>query len=263
MEEKKHLQVVKLQPKVIQLILNRPDCHNALNPELLQQLYEQLISIAQDPDIRVVVLGTQGPHFSSGADLSWMQQSLNYTAEENYKDANLLAQTLYALDTLPQVTIAEVQGAAIGGALGLIACCDLSVASNQSKFRFSEVALGLVPAIISPYIIRNIGAKAARRWMLTAESFNSTQALNMALIDVVTTADKLAAQRQSWLQHILNNAPKALRVSKQLIRDVTPTINDTVYQHTVQTIAQCRTGEEAQLGLKAFLAKHPPPWKQH
>ena len=255
------LNVVK-KDNIIELVFNRPQCHNAFNPDLLQQLYDQLIQIAQDHQLRAVVLRANGTNFSAGADLKWMQHVVNYTMEENYQDARLLAETLNLLDTLPQITIAEVHGIAIGGALGFIACCDLSVASSNASFAFSEVKIGLTPAVISPYVIRSIGAKAARRWMLTAEYFNSEKAQQMGLINQVVSATKLCSQRNTWLTTILNNAPAAMRVTKQLIRDVAPPISESIRQHTVQTIAQCRVGDEGQAGLKAFLAKQPMPWEQ-
>jgi len=250
------------QDEVVTLIFNRPYCHNAFNPELLEQLHQQLTSLAQNHQYRAVVLRTEGANFSAGADLKWMQSVVHYTAEENHKDASLLAETLNILDTLPQVTITEVQGLAMGGALGFIACCDLSVASTNSTFALSEVKIGLTPAVISPYVIRSIGAQAARRWMLTAERFNANTAQELGLINEVVESNKLSEQRNAWLKIILNNAPEAVCVTKQLIRDVAPHISESIRQHTVQTIAQCRVGNEAQTGLKAFLAKETLPWER-
>ena len=262
MTNDKSLIINKPQAHVTELLINRPKVSNAFDSDLLKRLHETFEHIAQDTDCRVVLIRSKGKHFSAGADLAWMQRTMGYTAEENENDAKLLSDALHALDTLPQVTLAQVHGAAMGGALGIIACCDLSVASSESFFAFSEVKMGLIPAVICPYVIRAMGAKAARHWMLTAERFGSVQAIQLQLINAVVESDDLDNQTQGWIQAIVNNAPQAVRITKQLIREVITPISDPIRQHTIQTIAQARVGEEAQRGLQAFLKKQKPPWSE-
>ncbi len=238
------------------ITLNRPKKHNAFDDILLADLKHALLQAEQTPEVRVVIIAAEGKSFSAGADLAWMQRMIDYSQEENLQDAQILATTLKTLNNLSKPTIAKVQGNAYGGALGLISCCDIAVACQHTHFCFSEVKLGLIPATISPYVIHAIGPRAARRYFLTAETFDTTTALNLHLIQETAAPDELDSLVQAIANTILENCPSATSLCKKLIFDIQgKEINEALIEQTCQRIASIRTSDTAQERLRDFLTK--------
>ncbi|WP_125564255.1 enoyl-CoA hydratase/isomerase family protein [Pseudoalteromonas rubra] len=245
--------------KVAVLELSRPEKHNAFNAEVIAELIKS-IEYANELDIRALILKTNGKHFSAGADLAWMKSMAGNNYDENVADSMELAKLMKVLANSPHPTVCLVQGAAFGGALGLIACCDIAVATPDAKFCLSEVKLGLIPAVISPYVIRAIGERQARRYFLSAEIFTADKALSMGLIHEV--AEDLAGVESHFIETLLNNGPVAVKSAKALIDEVAGhTIDDTLIAHTAKRIAEIRVSEEGQEGLSAFFEKRAPGWQ--
>lgn len=242
------------------ITLNRPEKHNAFDADIIDALIEK-IEHANQLDIRALVLRTEGKHFSAGADLGWMKSMANNSYEENIADSNQLAKLMAVLADSPHPTLCVVQGAAFGGALGLIACCDIALASPKAKFCLSEVKLGLIPAVISPYVIKAIGERAARRYFLTAEVFDAEQAHKLGLIHQIS--DELDTLLNSLLATLTANGPQAVKAAKQLINEVSgQAITPELRALTAERIATIRVSDEGQAGLSAFFAKQPPVWQQ-
>ncbi|MBQ4810158.1 enoyl-CoA hydratase/isomerase family protein [Pseudoalteromonas luteoviolacea] len=245
--------------KVAILELSRPEKHNAFNAEIIAELIKT-IEYANELDVRALVLKTQGKHFSAGADLAWMKSMADNNYEENVADSMELAKLMHVLASSPHPTLCLVQGAAFGGALGLIACCDIAVAASDAKFCLSEVKLGLIPAVISPYVIKAIGERQARRYFLTAEVFKAEKALELGLIHEVT--DNLGESETHFIELLLNNGPMAVKSAKALIEEVAgKQIEDALIKHTAKRIAEIRVSEEGQEGLSAFFEKRAPNWQ--
>lgn len=246
---------------VLHLTLDRPERHNAFNAELITALTDALQAAAGEPQLRAVVLSGKGRSFSAGADLDWMARLAQASEQDNLADAQALARLMRTLDTLPLPTIAAVHGAVYGGGVGLAACCDIVLASQDTRFALSEVRLGLLPAVISPYVIAAIGARQARRWFATGQAFDAAQALAMGLVHAVVPADALQAAVDEQLALLRQAAPQACRSAKQLIArvsaDTDPARQD---QHNAQCIAALRAGAEGREGLAAFLEKRAPHW---
>lgn len=240
--------------RVTTLWLTRPDARNALNKEMIIALNQILTRLEQDKTCDFVLLRAQGNHFSAGADIQWMRQQSSMTFEQNLDDARPLAELMHRLDNLPQTTVAIVQGAAYGGALGLIACCDVAIAHENANFCFSEVKLGLIPAIISPYVQRSIGSKFARSLMLTAQLFDANKAQTIGLIDSVC-ADIDVALANSLEQFKANSSP-AMRQTKNLLHRITgQSINPKVISATLEAIANIRVTDDAQQRMHQFLSR--------
>lgn len=245
--------------KVAILLLSRPEKHNAFNSDVIAELIKN-IEYASTLDVRALVFKTEGKHFSAGADLGWMKSMAGNNYDENVADSMELARLMNVLATCPHPTICLVQGAAFGGALGLIACCDIAVATPDAKFCLSEVKLGLIPAVISPYVIKAIGERQARRYFLTAEVFDADQALAMGLLHAVS--DDLALSEAHFVDTILNNGPQAVKSAKSLINEVSgKEINESLIRHTATRIAEIRVSPEGQEGLGAFFDKRKPAWQ--
>ena len=249
---------------ILHLRLNRPQIHNAFDDALIQELTHALQAAGSDPSVRVVVLEAEGHSFSAGADLNWMRSLIGATEAQNIEDANKLATLMRTLNNLPKPTIAKVQGPAFGGGVGLIACCDIAIGASSALFSLSESRLGLLPAVISPYVIEAIGARQARRYFATAERFGADKARDMGLLHDVVAAEELDATVNALIQTLLSVGPVASGAAKQLIRDVTH-LNDDVLvdQHTSRCIAALRVSPEGQEGLSSFLEKRKPFWVQH
>ena len=242
--------------------LNNPEKHNAFDDNIIAELTRIFTEIASREDIRVMVLASTGKSFSAGADLGWMKRMASYSYEDNLKDANALANMLYALNYLPQPSIAKIQGAAFGGAVGLASCCDIVIASSKASFCLSEVKLGLIPATISPYVVNAMGLKAARRYFITAERFFADKAHNIGLVDEVVAPDELEQAVDKMLSTLLANGPQAVRQAKKLALDVVhQDINQTLLSDTSERIAALRVSEEGQEGLGAFFEKRTPAWQ--
>lgn len=246
---------------ILTLTLNRIDKHNAFDDHLISEIIE-LLEVAQSNDsIRAIILQSNGKNFSAGADLNWMKRMADYSQQQNYQDSLALAHLMQLLYDSPQPTIALVQGAAMGGGAGLVAACDIAIAADNASFCFSEVKLGLIPAVISPYVVNAIGARAAKRYFVSAERFNAERALNLGLVSQVCPLENLQQTGMQLAQSIAANAPDAVKQSKQLIQEVSnQPIDDKLIQHTAHKIAQKRVSREGQLGLKAFLTKQKPNW---
>ncbi|NQY89655.1 MAG: enoyl-CoA hydratase/isomerase family protein [Colwellia sp.] len=241
--------------------LNNPEKHNAFDDGIIKQLTDIFNDISKRDDISIMILASSGKSFSAGADLGWMKRMASYSYEDNLKDANALAQMLKALNFLPQTTIAKIQGAAFGGAVGLASCCDIVIASTKASFCLSEVKLGLIPATISPYVIDAIGLKASRRYFQTAERFFSDKAQQLGLVDEVVAPDELTAEVNSMVAKLLANGSQARRQAKKLSQDVAfQTINESLLKDTSERIAAIRVSTEGQEGLTAFFEKRAPNW---
>jgi len=242
--------------------LNNPDKHNAFDDDIIKQLTTIFTDISQRDDISIMVLNSEGKSFSAGADLGWMKRMANYSYEDNLTDANALAQMLKALNFLPQTTIAQIQGAAFGGAVGLASCCDIVIASNKASFCLSEVKLGLIPATISPYVVDAIGLKASRRYFQTAERFFADKAQQLGLVDEVVAPDELLQEVDAMIEKLLANGSQARRQAKKLSQDVAfQTIDDDLLKDTSERIAAIRVSDEGQEGLTAFFEKRTPDWQ--
>lgn len=247
---------------VATVTLNNADKHNAFDDEIIAQLTQLFMEIASRKDIKLMVLASTGKSFSAGADLGWMKRMASYTLEENLADANALALMLKSLNFLPQPTIAKIQGAAFGGAVGLAACCDIVIASEKASFCLSEVKLGLIPATISPYVINAIGQKACRRYFITAERFFANKAQQLGLVSEVVTLEELDNAVDAMILTILNNSPAAVVQAKKLALDVAyQDIDNALLNLTSERIASIRVSEEGQEGLTAFFEKRSPAWK--
>lgn len=244
------------------LWLDRPAVNNAFDDRVIAQLTAALEAAAADDGVRAVVLGGRGRHFSAGADFHWMQRMVELDHAGNVADAMQLARLMRTLHELPKPTIALVQGAAYGGAVGLACCCDIVLAADNATFCLSEVKLGLIPAVISPYVIAAMGARQATRWFLTAEPFNAQRAQAIGVAHEVVPAAELEARARALLATLRQNGPQAVRAAKQLVRDVSGrAIDNELLQLTAERIAGIRVGAEGQEGLRAFLGKREPSWR--
>ncbi len=247
---------------VATVTLNNPEKHNAFDDEIIKQLTSIFNDISQRDDISIMVFASIGKSFSAGADLGWMKRMASYSYEDNLKDANALAQMLKALNFLPQTTIAKVQGAAFGGAVGLASCCDIVIASTKASFCLSEVKLGLIPATISPYVVDAIGLKASRRYFQTAERFFSDKAQQLGLVDEIVEPDNLANEIEAMIATLLANGSQARRQAKKLSQEVAfQTIDEALLTDTSERIAAIRVSAEGQEGLSAFFEKRAPNWQ--
>lgn len=242
--------------------LNRPQKHNAFDDVVIAELDAVFQSCADDSAVRLVILASEGKSFSAGADLGWMQRMASYSHEENQADARGLAEMLRKLNNMPQPTIARVQGAAYGGAVGLVACCDLAVGSEHAKFCLSEVKIGLIPATISPYVIAAMGQRAARRYFISAEVIDAVTAQQLGLLSEQCRAEELDLRVTELASTLLDNGPAAVRASKRLVLDYADRpIEGDLIEDSCKRIADIRVSEKGQAGLQAFLNKQSAPWR--
>lgn len=246
---------------VARLRLNRPELHNAFDAMLIAALTGALEAVAHDDSVRVVVLEGEGASFSAGADLNWMRGMAAASESANRDDALALARLMRALDELPKPTIARVHGAAFGGGVGLVACCDIAIGTPEAKFGLTESKLGLLPAVISPYVIEAIGARQARRWFATAEMFDAMEARRIGLLHDVVEAAALDAAVQRQIDLLLKAGPIAAASAKTLVRRVAAETNRNLLDSdNADLIARLRVSPEGQEGLTAFLDKRKPHW---
>lgn len=246
---------------VATVTLNRPQIHNAFDDRLIAELSAVLQRLEDDFAVRCLVLSARGSSFSAGADIGWMQRMATYGEAENLADAEQLAELMRRLYEFDKPTIARVQGPAFGGGVGLVACCDIAVASEQASFALTEVKLGLIPAVIGPYIVRAIGARQSRRYMLTAERFDAREALRIGLVHKVVGADTLDEWIARLARQLIGNGPYALAACKELIRTVGERpLDSDLRADCARRIAEIRVGDEGQEGLDAFLNKRKPDW---
>lgn len=248
---------------VATVTLNRPQLHNAFDDALIAQLIAALQRAAAAPGIRALVLEAKGKSFSAGADLGWMRRMADAGRDDNLRDALQLSRLMETLNTFPAPTVARIQGAAMGGGVGLIACCDIALAAEDAVFAFSEVKLGLAPAVISPYVIAKIGASHARRYFVSAERFSARRAREIGLVHEVLEPDALDAAVDAMLTSLLANGPGAMRAAKTLIGAAAISEDAAAFRaHTAGVIADLRASEEGREGLRAFLEKSKPRWMQ-
>lgn len=240
---------------------NRPDIHNAFDEVLIRELTGVLENLNNDNKVRVVLLKSTGKSFSAGADLNWMQRMAAYSWTENYQDSLSLATLMQTLACMDKPTIAAVQGSAFGGGVGLVACCDIALCAPAAQFCLSEVKLGLIPAVISPYVIAAIGERAAKRYFVSAERFSADTALRLGLVHEVIDAEKLDDAAMELAQAIIANGPNAVGEAKRLIKRVAgKAIDEEVIRHTATKIADIRASTEGREGITAFLEKRAPDW---
>jgi methylglutaconyl-CoA hydratase len=248
---------------VATVTLNRPEVHNAFDAALVLRLTDVLVELKTRRDVRVVVLTGAGRSFSAGADVNWMRSMAACSEEENFEDALQLADLMALLDSMPLPTVAIVNGHAYGGGVGLLACCDIVLASNEARFALSEVRLGLVPAVISPYVVAAIGERNARRLFLSGEAMDAKLARRVGLVHEIAKPNKLGDALEHQLGMLLKGGPIALRESKELVFTVEGggvSADYALKRRTAQIIAQLRVSEEGQEGLTAFLEKRAPSW---
>ena len=244
--------------------LNRPEVHNAFNAEVIERLSEIFDDLAKQDGVRVVLIDGAGKSFSAGADLEWMKAAADYTEKENYEDAVAAADMFHRLRMLPQPSIALVHGPALGGGVGLVAATDIAIATAEAQFGLTEVRLGLVPAVISPYAVEAMGPRAARRYFLTGEKFSAGEAMRLGLVHVVVK-DKAAMAQESerLVSAILECSPDAIARAKRLINASMKDFPDHELRNaTARFIAEARASEEGKEGIAAFLAKRKPRWAQ-
>lgn len=244
---------------VLTVALNRPDVHNAFNDELIAEAIDLFSNL--DTSARAVVLRGTGRNFCAGADLNWMSRMVSYTRDENVRDSSLLAKMYALINECPVPVIGRIQGAAIGGGVGLVAVCDIAIATAESKFGLSEVKLGILPAVISPYVIGKIGESHARALFLTGERFDAERALRIGLVHRVVESDEaLDAALLEALTQLRSSGPEAVRECKKLIAHVASRELADSIPYTIDAIATRRVSEEGQAGMQAFLKKEPAPW---
>jgi methylglutaconyl-CoA hydratase len=244
------------------ITMARPEKHNAFDDGLIADLSAAFEAAGRDDAVRVVVLEGEGKSFSAGADLGWMQRMADYSDDENLADARKLAGMMRILNELPRPTIARVQGAAFGGGVGLVAACDIALASEAASFCLSEARLGLIPSVISPYVVEAIGARAARRYFQTAERFDAETAHTLGLVHEVVPRERLDGRLEELIGTLLDNGPAAMAASKDLIRRVASgPVDDAMVEDTAQRIADIRATDEGREGVQAFLEKRGPNWQ--
>ena len=246
---------------VAKITLNRPELHNAFDDLVIKELTNAIYQINRDETIRILVLAATGKSFSAGADLNWMKRMAGYNWEENYQDSLKLAGLMQALYECEKTTIAIVQGAAFGGGVGLVACCDIVLASDKAIFCLSEVKLGLIPSVISPYVVKAIGERNSKRFFATAEKFSAAEAKNIQLIHKVFAHDELINQAQDYVNRVLANGPRAMVHSKRLVNYVyNQPITEELVRETAHRISDIRATSEGKEGVASFLEKRPADW---
>ena len=247
--------------KVATVTLNRPDVRNAFNEQTIADITQAFRELGADASLRAIVLAANGPAFCAGADLNWMKKMAGYMHAENHADALQLAEMLRAIYLCPKPVVAKVQGDCYAGGMGLVAACDIIVAAEEVNFCLSEVKLGLIPATISPYVIKAMGENAARRYFLTAERFGAQEALRIGFTHEVVAADALDAKVAEIVKALVNNSPNAVQQAKVLVRDIVgQTVNDALLADTAERIAHIRASEQGREGVASFLEKRKPNW---
>ncbi len=240
--------------------LARPEVRNAFDAALIAELTRTFETLEADPSVRVVVLSGEGKTFCGGADVNWMRESLGLSHAENVEDARRLSRMLRAIDRLPKVVIGRIHGAALGGGAGLTAVCDIAIAERGTQFGFTETRLGILPAVISPFVLAKIGRSHARALALTAERFDAQRAYEIGLVHRVAAADELDAAVADSVAQALAASPAAVAATKALLHDVAQTLYDDTVDLTARAIAAARVSDEGQEGLRAFLERRPPSW---
>lgn len=243
------------------ITMNRADRHNAFDDILIGELTAAFKAAAIDTETRIIVLDSTGKSFSAGADLNWMKRMAEYDQDQNLADSQALAALMAVIDSSPKPVIGVVQGPAYGGGVGLAACCDMVVAAETANFCLSEVKLGLIPAVISPYVVRAIGGRTARRYFQTAETFTAAKAVELGLVSEVVPMDQLETVRDRWIKALSANGPVAMKAAKELaVRATEQELNDDLRAWTAERIATIRASDEGREGVRAFLEKRKAGW---
>ena len=253
--------VIAYEGVVARITLIQPEVRNAFSDEVIAEITAAFTEVGARPDVRAVVLAAEGPAFCAGANLNWMRRMADYTRAENIADAGKLAEMLRVIYACPKPTVARVQGDVYAGGMGLVAACDMAVAVDTAGFCLSEVKLGLIPATISPYVIRAMGARAAHRYFLTAERFGAEEALRIGFVHEVVAADQLDAKVDDIVKVLTSASPNAVRACKKLVQEVAEReIDASLIAATVEGIADIRASEEGREGVQSFLQKRKPGW---
>lgn len=255
----KHLLLDKNEGLTL-VTLNRPELHNAFNETMIAELKDLFQELESDSDTRVILMNGAGKSFCAGADLNWMKQMAGYSDKENKADALKLHEMLTAIDQCSKPVVAHVHGAVLGGGTGLVSVCDLAFAHEQTVFGFTEVKLGLIPAVISPFVLRKIGETNAREFFLTGEKFSALVAREMGMVQGVGETDELQIVLQGVIKQLMTSAPGAIAACKKLIRDVMSAKPEEVGEITSQRIAERRASDEGKEGMSSFLEKRKPSW---
>ncbi|GLO71058.1 methylglutaconyl-CoA hydratase [Phaeobacter inhibens] len=247
---------------VATLTLNRPEKHNAMSGEMLQELKAAAAALAKDRAVRVVVLTGAGKSFCAGGDLGWMQAQMEADAETRGREARVLAEMLMAINTLPQPVIGAIQGNAFGGGVGMASVCDVAIGADHIKMGLTETRLGLIPATIGPYVVARMGEARARRVFMSARLFGAEEAVDLGILARVVPAADLDAAIEAEVIPYLSCAPEAVGAAKALVRDLGPKIDDAVIDHTIAALVDRWEGSEAPEGIAAFFAKEKPSWQR-
>lgn len=254
---------LEVEGAVARIWLAQPEARNAFDDTVIAELSSAFAEAGAAPGVRAIVLGAEGPAFCAGANLNWMRRMADYTRAENLADAGKLAAMLRTIDQCPKPTIARVQGDVYAGGMGLVAACDMAVSVDSAWYCLSEVRIGLVPATISPYVLRAMGTRAAQRWFLTAERFSAAEAHRIGFVHEVVAADALDAKVAEVVKAVCGAGPAAVRACKTLIADVAGReIDDALIARTVEGIADIRASDEGREGVQSFLQKRKPSWLQ-
>ena len=261
-EQKYQTILYEYEAGIANVILNRPDIHNAFNDVMIHELTDVFGRIDEQTDIRVVVVSGKGKSFCAGADLNWMRRVKDYSFEQNLRESLELSDMLFCMYSCSKPTIARVNGAAIGGGTGLVAVCDIAIAASTAKFSFSEVKIGLIPACISPYVVKKCGEGKCREFFLTGERMTAERALGAGLINKVVEIDELDHAVAQYTSQLVSSGPEAIARCKELLRNVPHMSYDEVKRYTAEVIAKIRGSEEGQEGMNAFLQKRKPRWSK-
>jgi methylglutaconyl-CoA hydratase len=252
---------LRIEGTIARIWLDQPDARNAFDDVVIAELTQAFTEAGASPQVKAIVLGANGPAFCAGANLNWMRRMADYTRDENIADAGKLAAMLRTIAECPKPTIARVQGDVYAGGMGLVAACDMAVSVDTAWYCLSEVKIGLVPATISPYVLRAMGTRASQRYFLTAERFTAAEAHRIGFVHEVVAADALDAKVDELLKALTGASPAAVRACKQLIADVAGReIDDALIAKTVEGIADIRASDEGREGVQAFLQKRKPSW---
>jgi methylglutaconyl-CoA hydratase len=254
--------VCKVEDEVAKVILNRPEVHNAFNDVMIKELIEAFKSIEKKPKIRVVILTGEGKSYCAGADINWIRKTKGYSFEENFNDFIKLSELLYIIYSLPKPVIGRINGTAIGGGTGFVAICDIAISSLQAKFGFSEVKIGLIPACISPYVVKKCGEGKVRELFLTGERITAEKALNIGLVNKVVPHEELDSAIDELVKQLLSGGPNALRMCKELLKEIPNLSLEEAKKYTAQLLTELRLSPEGQEGTTAFLEKRKPNWIQ-
>ena len=247
---------------LLEIRLDRPEVRNAFDDVLIAELQVALDDAAGDPTLRCLLLAGAGPTFCAGADLAWMRRAADFGAEENARDARRMACLFATLDAFPAPTVARVQGVALGGGVGLVSCVDVAIADQDARFGFTEVRLGIIPAVISAFVLRRISPGVARRYFVTGEIFDGRRAAELGLVSEAVPAEALERRTAEIVSQILSVGPRAARESKRLVGVVAGASFPEILEETARWIAELRGSEEAREGMAAFLEKRPPAWRE-